>query len=181
MVVTGDAALAEECRSLRNLAFPRTGGRVYRHEKIGFNYRMSNLQGALGLAQLERIDTYVAARRTHAARYNDRLAGIRALQRPAERPWAKNSYWMYGITLTDDARIDRDALASRLGAAGIETRPFFQPMHTQPALVRYGATRSGAFPVADRLAARGLYLPSGSGLADADIDRVCDAIARELA
>jgi len=180
MVVTNDAGLADECRSLRNLAFPRTGGRVYRHDRIGFNYRMSNLQGALGLAQLERIDVYVDARRAHAARYNERLAGVAAVQLPAERPWARNSYWMYGVVLRDDAPIGRDELASRLAADGIETRPFFQPMHTQPALVRHGADATGRYPVSDRLAARGLYLPSGSDLSDDEIDRVCDRIARQL-
>lgn len=181
MVVTGDSALAEECRSLRNLSFPRTGGRTYKHERIGFNYRMSNLQGALGLAQLERIDIYVAARRAHAARYDERLAGVAAVQRPVERAWAKNSYWMYGIVLRDGSRIGRDELAARLTSAGIETRPFFQPMHSQPALVRYGATASGAYPVTERLAERGLYLPSGSDLTDDEIDRVCTAVAKELA
>ena len=180
MVVTSDDGLAEECRSLRNLAFPRTGGRVYRHDRIGFNYRMSNLQGALGLAQLERIDAYVAARRAHAARYGERLASIAAVQLPVERPWAKNSYWMYGVVLRDGARVGRDELARRLSAEGIETRPFFQPMHAQPALLRYGVATSGSYPVSDSLAARGLYLPSGSDLADGDIDRVCERIASEL-
>ena len=181
MVVTDDVALAEECRLLRNLSFPRTGGRVYLHERIGFNYRMSNLQGALGLAQLERIDTYLDARRAHAARYGERLAAIRALQLPAEQPWATNSYWMYGVVLRDEVALGRDELAAALAAEGIETRPFFQPMHVQPALLRYGASGAGAYPVADRLAARGLYLPSGSDLSDAQIDRVCDAVARHLA
>lgn len=181
MVVTDDPALAEECRALRNLSFPRTGGRVYLHERIGFNYRMSNLQGALGLAQLERIDGYVASRRAHAARYTERLAALPALQLPVERPWVTNSYWMYGVVVGADAPIGRDDLAARLAADGIETRPFFQPMHAQPALLRYGADGAGAYPVADRLAARGLYLPSGSDLADEQIDRVCEQIARHLA
>ena len=180
MVVTNDQTLAEECRSLRNLSFPRSGGRVYRHDRIGFNYRMSNLQGALGLAQLERIDTYVAARRAHAARYDERLGRLASVQRPVERDWARNSYWMYGIVLRDDARVGRDDLAARLSAEGIETRPFFQPMHVQPALLGYGADGSGRYPVADRLAARGLYLPSGSDLTDAQIDRVCARITVEL-
>ena len=180
MVVTNDEALAEECRSLRNLAFPRTGGRVYRHDRIGFNYRMSNVQGALGLAQLERIDTYVAARRSHATRYSEQLANVASVQLPVERPWARNSYWMFGLVLRDGAPISRDELASRLAAEGIETRPFFQPMHGQPALLRYGTATAGSYPVADRLGARGLYLPSGSGLTDDDIDRVCGQIAKEL-
>ena len=181
MVVTGDAALAEACRDLRNLSFPRSGGRVYLHDRIGFNYRMSNLQGAIGLAQLERIDTYVAARRAHAARYDERLAAVPAAQRPVERPWATNSYWMYGIVVRENAPIGRDELATRLAADGIETRPFFQPMHVQPALLRYGVDGTGEYPVAARLAAGGLYLPSGSDLADEQIDRVCERIARHLA
>ena len=180
MVVTDDEALAAECRSLRNLAFPRTGGRVYRHDRIGFNYRMSNVQGAIGLAQLERIDQYVASRRAHAKRYDERLATVRSVQPPVERPWARNSYWMYGIVLRDEARLGRDELTERLAADGIETRPFFQPMHSQPALLRYGTEPGGSFPVSDRLGARGLYLPSGSDLTDDDIDRVCGQIAKEL-
>ena len=82
--------------------------------------------------------------------------------------------------LRDSARIGRDELATRLAGQGIETRPFFQPMHVQPALLDYGVGTGGSYPVADRLAERGLYLPSGSDLADADIDRVCEAIAKEL-
>lgn len=179
MVVTADDALAEECRALRNLSFPRTGARVYLHDRIGFNYRMSNVQGALGLAQLERMDELVSARRAHAARYTERLRGL-PLDLPVEEPWAVNSYWMYGVVVRDGAPLDREALAAALDADGIETRTFFQPMHVQPALRAYGADCSGAYPVADRLAAGGLYLPSGSGLGEADIDRVCDRLRRHL-
>lgn len=181
MVVTSDDALAAECRALRNLSFPRDGGRVYLHDRIGFNYRMSNLQGALGLAQLERVDDLVAARRAHAARYSRSLASVDALELPPELPWATSSYWMYGVVLREGARLTRDELARRLAAEGIETRPFFQPMHVQPALLRYGIDRSGSYPVADRLAANGLYLPSGSGLSEAQIDRVSTAVTRHLA
>lgn len=180
MVVTDDEELAEECRSLRNLSFPR-GARTYLHDRIGFNYRMSNLQGALGLAQLERIDDLVGARRRHAAMYTERLRSLDALELPVQEPWATNSYWMYGIVIRENAPLDRDGLAAVLSADGIETRTFFQPMHVQPALRRYGADCSGTYPVADRLAARGLYLPSGSGLTDDQIERVCTAITRHLA
>lgn len=180
MVVTGDDRLAEACRALRNLSFPRDGSRVYVHDRIGFNYRMSNLQGALGLAQLERVDALLGARRAHAARYSRNLAPVAALELPPERPWVTSSYWMYGVVLRDGARLSRDELARRLAAEGIETRPFFLPMHLQPALLRYGIDARGAYPVADRLGARGLYLPSGSGLSDAQIDRVCEAVERQL-
>jgi len=179
MVVTDDDRLAEACRSLRNLSFP-TGSRVYLHERIGFNYRMSNVQGALGLAQLERLAVLVDARRGHARRYDEAFAGL-PLQRPVERPWARNSYWMYGVVVDERAGVSRDDLAARLGAEGIETRQFFQPMHVQPALRGYGADCSGAYPVADRLAARGLYLPSGSGLTEGQQDRVIAAVRRILA
>ena len=181
MVVTSDDALADACRRKRNLAFPTAGARTYRHEEIGFNYRMSNLQAAIGLAQLEKIDQYVAARRSNAARYDALLAAVPALRRPAELPWARNTYWMYGVVLEDGAPISRDDLARRLADDGIETRPFFVPMHLQPALRRYGADCSGSYPVATRLGERGLYLPSGSNLAPAQIEYVCERVARHCA
>jgi perosamine synthetase len=180
MVVTSDDRIASSCRRLRNLAFPDAPTRTYLHDAIGFNYRMSNVQAAIGLAQLERIDHYIAARRRHAARYARNLQSVPAVQLPVERPWATNSYWMYGILVRAGAALERDALASALHADGIDTRPFFRPMHVQPALERYGIEASGTYPVSLDLASRGLYLPSGSGLTDAQIDRVCESIARRL-
>lgn len=178
MVVTSDDALADAARRKRNLGFPTSGPRTYRHLEIGFNYRMSNVQAAIGLAQLEKIDQYVEARRANAARYDALLAGVNAITRPIERPWARNTYWMYGILVQDGAPIERDELLRCLAIDGIETRPFFVPMHLQPALREYGADCSGDYPVAAQLAERGLCLPSGSNLSPAQLERVCERVAQ---
>lgn len=181
MVVTGDDRLADRCRYFRNLCFPTKGPRDYRHKDLGFNYRFTNIQAAIGLAQLEKIEEYVEKRRAHARFYNARLAGLPGVSLPVERPWAKNVYWMYGVCL--DARatgIDRDEFAERLLERGVETRPFFKPMRTQrPYQARFGRVK-GRFPVSDRLAREGLYLPSGSGLKDAELERVCGAVRAAL-
>lgn len=181
MVVTSDDALADAARRKRNLGFPTSGPRTYRHEEIGFNYRMNNVQAAIGLAQLEKIEQYVAARRANAARYDALLAGVGTIARPAELPWARNTYWMYGVVLEDGAPVGRDELMRRLAADGIETRPFFVPMHLQPALRQYGADCGGDYPVATRLGERGLYLPSGSNLPAAQLEYVCERLAHHCA
>ncbi len=182
MVVTGDARLAERCRYYRNLCFPLDRPRDYLHEEIGFNYRLTNLQAALGLAQLERADQLVEARRRNARGYRERLRDIAGLTLPVERDGARNVYWMFGIQVDPESfGRSRDDVAAALAARGVETRPFFQPMHVQPPYLRLDGNGPGrGFPVSDRLAARGLYLPSSSGLTDDEIDYVCRAI-RDLA
>lgn len=176
MIVTSDPALADLASRLRDQAFDPN--RRFLHTHLGYNYRMTNLQAAIGLAQLESIDAFVAARRRNAAEYNARLAGVPGLTRPVERPWAKNVYWMYSILIDPDRfGRTRDDLMADLRAAGIETRAFFYPMHRQPACLERGLFRGEAYPVADRLGDRGLYLPSGSGLTIEQIETVCQAVA----
>jgi perosamine synthetase len=173
MVVTNDAKLAEQLRYYKNLCFPLTGPRRYVHEHIGFNYRMPNTVAAIGLAQLERADDYVAMRRENARRYNERLRGERGISVPAERAYAHNSFWMYAILIEDDFGLSRDDVMKGLEARGIDTRSFFVPMHQQTSLVAYGADVSGSFPNSEHASARGLYLPSSSGLTEEQIERVC--------
>lgn len=179
MVLTDNPGVADRCRSYRNLCFPRTGARDYVHDDVGYNYRLTNLQAALGVAQLERADELVRRRIAVARLYADRLRGIPGLQLPVERPHVRNVYWMYGVVV-DRGRfgMDRDALAAALHTAGIDSRPFFKPLHSQPALARAGLEARGAFPVTERLAAGGLYLPTGPAISSSDIDRVCETIAR---
>jgi perosamine synthetase len=176
MVVTDDADLADKLRYFKNLAFPRTGPRRYFHEDIGFNYRMPNLLAAFGLGQLERVDANLANRRRNAATYNALLAGQRGLTTPAEADYTLNSYWMYGILIEDDFGLTRDEVVSALSAAKIETRTFFISMHRQPALAKYGCDVGGEYPVTDQLARKGLYLPSGSGLTQAQVERVANTL-----
>jgi len=176
MVVTDDAALAERCRRLRNLCFQPE--RRFVHEEIGWNYRMTNLQAALGLAQLEQLDRFITIKRNMGHRYTERLRGLPGLQLPLERtPQAENIYWVYGLVLGDELAFDALEAMRRLGAAGIGTRPFFWPMHEQPVLRRLNLAGGQALPVAERLARRGFYLPSGLALTHAEIDQVADAVA----
>jgi len=176
MVTTNDAALADRLRYFKNLSFPRSGPRRYFHEDIGFNYRMPNLLAAFGLGQLECVDTYLANRRRNALQYNALLKGQRGITTPPELDYTLNSYWMYGILIEDDFGISRDEVVSALAAANIETRTFFISMHRQPALARYGCDVSGEYPVTDALSRKGLYLPSGSGLTNEQIERVASTL-----
>ncbi len=176
MVVARDERFIDRLRYYKNLCFPLDGSRRYVHDDIGFNYRMPNVLAAIGLAQLERADVYLEARRSNAARYNAILQGQRGITIPPELSWASSSYWMYSILIGDDFGISRDAVMLALKAAGIETRSFFVSMHRQPALAKYGCDISGAYPVTDELARTGLYLPSTSGLTDAQIERITSAL-----
>ena len=173
MVVTNDDALAEKLRYYKNLCFPVGGPRRYVHQHIGFNYRMPNTSAAIGLAQLERVEEYVARRRDNAHRYNQRLAGERGITIPVDRPFSRNSFWMYSILIEDDFGLPRDRVMALLGERGIETRSFFVPMHQQQGLADYGCDVSGSYPNAEYVSSRGLYLPSGSGLSEEQIEQVC--------
>jgi len=174
MVLTNDPLLAERARSLRNLCFV-PGHRFY-HQELGFNFRLTNMQAAIGLAQLEHIDWAIARKRAIAQEYARGLDGISVLQLPVEESWAHSIYWMYGMVVGEDAGMDAQALAKRLAARGVETRPFFLGMHEQPVLLERGLFGSELYPVASRLARLGLYLPSGLGLSNAQIATVCGAV-----
>jgi perosamine synthetase len=178
MVLTSDDALADKCRSLRNLAFGRQSRFV--HEELGWNFRMSNLQAAVGVAQLERLDATVAKKRRIGAWYDELLAGVTGLERqPATTAYAERLPWVYGLVLADDVPFDAQEAMRRLGSGGIGTRPFFWPMHEQPALRRLGLGDGAPCPVAERLARRGFYVPSGVALTRPQAERVAAAV-REL-
>jgi perosamine synthetase len=178
MVLTDDDRLADRLRLLRNLAF--RSDRRFLHEELGFNFRITNLQAALGVAQLERIDEIVARKRQIASRYSAALTDVPGLRLQAEEAWARSVYWMYGVVLEPDTGTNAAELTARLGSLGVETRPFFLGMHRQPALLQRGWFEGQDYPIADALADHGLYLPSGVGLTDSQIDMVCDAVRRAL-
>jgi perosamine synthetase len=179
MVVTENPELAERLRSLRNLAFRRD--QRFLHNELGHNFRLTNLQAAIGLAQIERIEEHLARKRKMAARYSGRLRDIPGLRLPVELRGVKNVYWMYGIVLGDNIPIDAAAFAARLREQGVDTRPFFLGMHEQPVLKERGLFAGEAYPVTEYLARRGLYLPSGLGITEAEIDTVCAAVRKCLA
>lgn len=172
MIVTNHTAYADRARYLRNLAFrePR-----FFHVDSGFNYRMTNLQAAIGCGQMDRIDEVLWGKRNLALRYTFRLEGTPGLQLPVERAGYTNVYWMYAIVVDqDEFGISRDELRAVLSGAGIDTRTMFCPLNRQPALSGHIVHRE--CPVADRLWRDGLYLPSTVGLSDVDLDYVCDTI-----
>lgn len=178
MVVTSNETYAERLRSYRNLCFKPE--RRFLHDEIGHNYRMTNMQAAVGLAQLERIDDHIARKRRMAGWYHQRLSDLPGITLPVERDWAKNVYWMYCIILDDRVPYDAGELAARLRRAGVDTRPLFIGMHEQPVLRARGLFANEAYPVTERLARRGLYLPSGLTLTEDQVDRVC-AVLRDVA
>lgn len=174
MVTTNDAAVADRARELRDLSFSTE--RHFWHRSVAFNYRMTNLQAAVGLAQTERLAELVARRRHNRARYGEALAGSPGIELSHEHGDVDSASWMVGVTVGEDFGCSRDELRRRLAARGIETRTYFVPIHLQPAY--FHAHRGRRFPVAEELGRTGLYLPSGPALSDADIAYVADEVAR---
>jgi perosamine synthetase len=172
MVTTNRQDVARLAWNLRDHAFSTE--RHFWHKFVGYNFRMTNLQAAIGLAQTEQLEKFVAARRANAACYTELLSQIPGVVTPPEAPWAKNVFWMYGILLNKEFGLSRDQLRTALAARSIETRTFFIPMHCQP--IYFDQYRGQRFPVAEDLCRRGLYLPSASNLTREDIHSVVEAI-----
>jgi len=177
MVITNLDKLAKQSRYYKNLCFPVDGPRNYQHQDIGYNYRLTNIQAALGVAQLENIDRFISARRDNAKRYNQGLSDIEGLQLPIEKDYAQNVYWMYTVYVDEKKfGMNRDQLMEKLQEKGIGTRKVFYPLHRQPLLKKITTSTNQKFPVTDKLSETGLYLPSGSGLQKSDQDRIIDAL-----
>lgn len=179
MVVTNKEEIAQRARRLKDQAY--SPEKRFLHTDIGFNYRMTNIQAALGLAQLEKIDELVVRRRNNARLYRELLAGVPGIKLPAEKPWAKNVYWMYSILIEDSSGISRDELQMKLKAVGIDTRAFFFPMHWQPAFNDLGLFQGESYPVSEDISRKGMYLPSGCGLKAEEIKWVCTTLKKILA
>jgi perosamine synthetase len=173
MVTTNDEALARLLRRLRDHAF--SPERHFWHEYVGFNYRMTNLQAAVGLAQTERLPAIVAQRRQLRELYHARLRSIPGLRLPDEAPGARSVFWMYALQVGPEFGCGRDELREQLARRGIETRTFFVPMHVQP--IYFAEYRGERFPVAEALCRRGLYLPTSENLTEPDVDWICGQIA----
>jgi len=180
MVLTDDEMIAERARSLRNLGFQRS--KRFVHEHLGWNYRMTNMQAALGLAQLERLDEFVARKRAMGSRYNELLADTPSIQRPLPRTeYAENIYWVYALVLDEAISFDAEEAMRRLASKGIDSRPFFWPMHEQPVFRKMGFFKNECYPVAERIARRGLYIPSGIALTNDQIECSAQALKEILA
>ncbi|MEI6126606.1 MAG: DegT/DnrJ/EryC1/StrS family aminotransferase [Pseudomonadota bacterium] len=175
LIATDDSVLAERCRSLRNLCFQKH--RRFVHEELGWNYRMSNIQAALGVAQIERLDELLEKKKHIGKTYAAHLSMISTLQKPLPAAsYAENVYWVYGLVLGDAVAFDAEAAMQELGKRGIGTRPFFWPMHEQPVFRSSGLFRDVTCPVAERIARRGFYIPSGAGLTEKQITMVAGVL-----
>jgi len=173
MITTNDKEIAQLAWNLRDHAFSHE--RHFWHKFVGYNYRMTNLQAALGLAQVEQLDDLVAARRRNAAHYTRLLSAVPGITTPPEAPWAKNVFWMYGILVDEQAYgMNRDQLRRVLAENGVETRTFFIPMHCQP--IYWQTFKGQRFPAAERLCRDGFYLPSASSLSANEIDYIAGVI-----
>lgn len=176
MVVTNDSELASRVGLLKDQGMDIE--RRYWFPIVGYNYRMTNVAAAIGLAQLEKANWHIARRREIAVQYAKRLRHLPGITLQPEKPWARNVYWMTSIVLNEQWPVPRDTVMARLADAGIETRPFFHLMHTLP-MYEY-LTREQRFPIAEYLAARGLSLPSSAALSEKDVGYICDQLIRIL-
>jgi perosamine synthetase len=180
MILTDSDDLANRCRELRNLCFKPP--RRFVHDELGWNFRMTNLQAAVGVAQLERLDDFIARKRAMGARYREGLSSLERIQLPPTQAWGSpNHYWVFGLVLSDEVQFDAYEAMQRLAAAGVGCRPFFWPMHEQPVFRRMGLFAGESCPVAERIARRGFYLPSGMALSELQIDAVITAVRKLLA
>ena len=179
MVVTDDEALAERCRMLRNLCFRKDVR--YVHDEISDNYRFTNLQAAVGLAQLERLDEFVSRKREMGRYYTERLKEIKGLRLPIEKTdYADNIYWVYGIVLEEDIPIDNKMMQKLLAEEGIGSRTFFWCMHEQPVYRNMGLFLDETYPNAEYLARKGFYIPSGLALTKSQMDRVIEKVTKVI-
>ena len=170
VLTTDDDLLNEKVRFLRDHAM--SPEKRYWHTEIGFNYRMTNLQAALGVAQMERIEEFIARKRWIAGLYRQGLQDISTLEFSPEAPWATSVYWMASILLKDNFPLTREELMQRLKERGIDSRPFFYPIHTMPPY----QDDTLKMPVAEDISRRGINLPSAVTLTEADIQRIVSAI-----
>jgi len=169
MVTTDNKKVYEKAHFLRDMAMSQT--QRYYHSEIGYNYRMTNMQAAIGVAQMERIEEFIAVKRKNALLYNRLLKDVDGITLPSEKPNVKNVYWMYSIVVEEDFLCSRDDLMKKLWENGIDTRPFFHPINLQPP---YKGMPS--CPIAEDLGKRGINLPSSVKLTENQIEKIAAAI-----
>ncbi len=174
MVLTSNDDMAERAVSYRNLCFGQE--RRFYHTELGYNFRMTNLQAAVGVAQMDRVEEFVGIKRRLGQLYRDLLVGIPGLRCQVERPWAKSVYWMYCIELDERVGVTADDMRHALASRQIGTRPFFLGLHEQPAAHCRDLFVGERYPVSERIARQGLYLPSGLTLTDSQVHQVAGAV-----
>ncbi len=174
MILTDDKELEARCKKLRNLAFEPNGRRFIHHE-LGWNYRMTNIQAALGLAQLEKIDTHIEKKRKLGALYLQAFKNLKGFQQPLEATaYAENIYWIYGMVAETESLGEK--MVTYLNSKQIGTRPFFWCMHEQPVFQQMGLFKNETYPVSEKIARNGFYIPSGLGLSEAEQKHVIEIV-----
>ncbi len=175
MVVTDNAKVAEKCKSLRNLCFQPK--QRFLHERLGWNFRLSNIQAAIGVAQLEQLNKSVIRKREIGTRYLNNLNGLHNVQLPRlKTDYAENIFWVFGIVLLNEVYPDAISVMEILKTKNIGTRPFFWPMHEQPVFHKMGLFQSDLHPIAENIARNGFYIPSGLAVTNEQIDIVSNIL-----
>lgn len=178
MVLTDDKEVAERARSYRNLSF-KAEQRFY-HTEPGYNFRMTNLQAAVGLAQVEQIERFIGIKIRLGEYYRKRFDGIEGIRFMPVKEYARSVYWMYGVELDPARGMKAEEMMNRLKKRGVATRPFFRGLHDQPALNDMGFFTGETYPASDMASQYGFYLPSGLTLTTGDIDKVVAAVTEAL-
>ena len=174
MVLTDDSNLAERSRAAKNLFFKKE--RRYIHDELGYNCRMSNLQAAVGVAQLEKIDEHLKRKREMGRLYQELITSDCFYKPLPQCQYARNIYWVFGLVIKEDIERDNVSILEELKSKGIGGRTFFYPMHKQPVFQKMGLFGDEKYPVSEMLADKGFYIPSGLALSVDDIYRVADTV-----
>jgi perosamine synthetase len=179
MILTDSDQVADHCRSLRNLCF--IPEKRFVHHELGWNFRMTNLQAALGVAQLERIETFVQKKRWLGTLYSKLLSDVKGIQLPIlKTEYSENIFWVYPLVLKESVPYDAESFCKVLGDKGIGTRPFFWNMHEQPVLRGMGLYQNETYPNAENISRRGFYVPSGLGITEDQMHTVCKTLKEIL-
>jgi perosamine synthetase len=179
MIFTDDDNLAKRCKELRNLCFQPE--KRFVHEKIGWNLRLTNLQAAVGLAQLEQLDRNIEKKRRIGNLYNQLLNDIDIIQLPLPKTqFAENIYWVYGIVLKEKINIYAIEVMKRLISQNIDCRPFFYSLHQQPVFIKMGMFQGESYPISEKISRLGFYLPSGIALKSEQIIQVTEVLKKIL-
>lgn len=177
MILTDDPLIDQRVKELRNLCFSADPNKRFIHEDLGWNYRMTNIQAALGLAQLEKIDHFIEKKKHIGTHYNKLLSDIKSINLPiVNTDYCDNIYWVYAITIKDNCEITAKEAMKKLAEFKIGTRPFFYPMHLQPVFNKMGLFNDQHFPNSLKLYGNGFYIPSGLGISEREIEEVSDRL-----
>lgn len=174
MLVTNDEKLGKRAKYLSTQTKTVLENGAFYHEEIGYNFRMPNIVAAMGCAQLECIGEYIEIKRKNAKLYNELLNDVKGITLPVERENVMNVNWLYSAVIEDEYPLTRDELISKLNENGVQSRPFFMPIHHMP---HYKDCNHGNMTVTDELADKGINLPSSVGLKKEEIEEICKVIS----